>query len=206
MSIHDDSSNAPPGAPRTEWEATYREGTWDYLASLEEMPRFAVVAGYVRRLPGGTVLDAGCGEGVLIDHLDLDRIRYTGLDISATAIDRARRRRGDLPWHARSLEEFIDANAERYDIIIFNEVLSVLDDPIETFHRYCAALRPGGHIIISQFQGTGPTSNARLFAAKLENEIADERYVRVGAAEIRDVAGGRAWKVFCLRVRPADEV
>jgi hypothetical protein len=55
----------------------YRRGTWDYLRSLGEVGRFSVLSGYCRLLrPQGSLLEIGCGEGVLQDRLD--RTSYTG--------------------------------------------------------------------------------------------------------------------------------
>ena len=52
------------------WEQKYRAGDWAFMHDLHQVPRYAAIASLAHRLrPGGTILDVGCGEGVLQDHL-----------------------------------------------------------------------------------------------------------------------------------------
>ena len=52
------------------WDDQYRAGTWNYLESLDQLGHYAVIAGFVRRLsPSGTILEMGCGNGLLLREL-----------------------------------------------------------------------------------------------------------------------------------------
>jgi 2-polyprenyl-3-methyl-5-hydroxy-6-metoxy-1,4-benzoquinol methylase len=75
------------------------------------------------------VLDAGCGEGLLLDCLALDRFTYTGCDLSPTAIERARKRHNTANLVACSSDAFEPARGEQYDAIVLNEVLATLERP-----------------------------------------------------------------------------
>src|SRR5262249_47190801 len=76
------------------WDRQYARGEWEGLKSVEESERYRHVAdlcrlGHVRP----TILDVGCGEGVLLDwllHVTGAMPRYVGIDLSAEAIRRAR--------------------------------------------------------------------------------------------------------------------
>ncbi len=136
------------------WNKQYTSGYWDFFDTIDEMPRYAIVAAYIRRFKGPTsVLDVGCGYGQLVRELDSSFVgRYLGIDLSAGAIERAR-----LRPHANAA--FVVADVEtwpgdegRYDIIVFNEVLYYLDDPVETLRHYQAFLNPGGIIIVVMFR------------------------------------------------------
>src|SRR5262245_51695956 len=52
------------------WDEEYASGRWDVMRRSDELARYSVLAGYLRRLhPRGRVLDVGCGEGILLEHL-----------------------------------------------------------------------------------------------------------------------------------------
>jgi 2-polyprenyl-3-methyl-5-hydroxy-6-metoxy-1,4-benzoquinol methylase len=132
------------------WEAQYAAGRWDYLAELSELARFSVLAGYICHLkPGGTVLDTGCGQGVLLRRLPVSSYsKYVGIDVSGSAISVAQE-------HANERSTFLAADceeyspAEQFDVIVFNEVLCCLSDPLRTVERYARSLKPGGLLLVS---------------------------------------------------------
>ena len=90
-----------------DWEETYASGRWDYLADIGELPRYGIVAGDVHKLiVRGRLLDAGCGEAILVDYLDVGRFEYTGFDLSPTAIGRAHSRLRGGTAFVGNIEEF----------------------------------------------------------------------------------------------------
>lgn len=187
-----------------DWEETFRQHAWDFLADIAETPRYAVVAGYVHKLMHrGHVLDAGCGEGVLLQYLDISRFHYTGFDLSPTAIDRARQRYDVAKFASSPIETFIPPENEKYDIIIFNEVLSQIEHPIKELDRFFTFLKPGGHVIISLFQSR-PEGMGAITTRMLEAELAARRMASVAAAEVLNCDTGLRWKIYCLRAAPAD--
>ncbi|HEX6199844.1 MAG TPA: class I SAM-dependent methyltransferase [Thermoanaerobaculia bacterium] len=158
--------------PRGAWEEQYRAGTWDYLEEPGELARYGVVAAAVRRLrPGGTVLDVGCGEGLLAEHLGPDGCRrYLGIDLSAAAVSAAMRRTGP---GARPTARFAVADADdwplrgTFDAVVLNECLYYLREPLEAARRALAALRPGGILVVSMFRTARTRGLARLLAREL---------------------------------------
>jgi 2-polyprenyl-3-methyl-5-hydroxy-6-metoxy-1,4-benzoquinol methylase len=132
------------------WEAQYASGKWDYLAELSELSRFSILAGYVCHLKaGGAVLDTGCGQGALLRRLPSDCYsRYVGIDLSASAISVARKQQNDR-------SSFFTADCDsyspegRFDVIVFNEVLCCLRDPLRTVERYVRSLNSGGLLLVS---------------------------------------------------------
>lgn len=145
------------GLPKTaaQWEVEYADGDWAYLEGMAERSHHMVILGYL--LAGfdrPSVLDAGCGAGTLLQLLGGFRIgSYDGMDTSRVAIEQARvRMRGtELPFPAdfqvAGFEQF--ATDKRYDVIVFNESLSYVRDPLAVLKSFERFLLPGGKFIIS---------------------------------------------------------
>jgi 2-polyprenyl-3-methyl-5-hydroxy-6-metoxy-1,4-benzoquinol methylase len=180
--------------PGRKWDDEYRDDRWQWLRDLSELGRYGVVAAYSRRLkPGGSVLDVGCGEGVLQEHLAGAYSAYTGIDFSAEAIRRASERHEP---RARFL--VADATAftteERFDLIVFNECLYLFDHPADVARRYQAFLKPGGLMIVSMY---GEAKPRRVWRALHEcYETLDEQHIVHPT--------GRTWviKVFAPQPQP----
>jgi 2-polyprenyl-3-methyl-5-hydroxy-6-metoxy-1,4-benzoquinol methylase len=97
----------------------------------------------------GSILELGCGEGHQSEHLIQVCARLTGIDVSPTAIERARRRlpaaefaAGDLfgqPWAGES---------KRFDVVTAFEVLYYIKDIPRTLE---AMTRLGRACIVTYF-------------------------------------------------------
>src|SRR2546423_12002448 len=107
------------------------------MRRLDELARYAVIAGYLRHLkPGGSVLDVGCGEGLLADHLrPFGYARYLGVDLSETAVRQAAGRVDErTAFTAADAESYVPAG--RWDAIVLNESVYYFRDPLGTVRRY----------------------------------------------------------------------
>jgi 2-polyprenyl-3-methyl-5-hydroxy-6-metoxy-1,4-benzoquinol methylase len=175
------------------WEAQYAAGRWDFLAELSELARFSVLAGYIYHLkPGGTILDTGCGQGVLLRRLPSSGYsRYVGIDLSGSAIAVAQE-------HANERSTFFAADCEEYsptehfDVIVFNEVLCCLGDPLRTVERYVRSLKAGGILLVSLCTAARGSSTI-LRGLKRAYATVDE---------VRVVHSGRKVSWVCTALRP----
>jgi SAM-dependent methyltransferase len=133
----------------------YARGRWDYLKSLEEMSRYAVIAGYCEHGSDvSSVLDLGCGSGVLRHWLSPSgRIEYVGVDLSKVAIDTAKQEWTDGPTDFIAMDIATYTPDRKFDIIIFNEVLYYFDQPGEILGRFEGFLNENGRFIISLWDG-----------------------------------------------------
>ncbi len=96
-----------------------------------------------------TLLDAGCGCGVMSERYVRQGFAVTGVDFSSSAIGQARMRSPDVDFHVSSLVS-VELN-RRFDAIVVSEVLlHVVDESdwrrtLETLDRH---LSPSGVLII----------------------------------------------------------
>jgi len=136
------------------WEPEYRDGGWDWLWNSREAIHHQVIAAYSKALAGkAAILDVGCGEGVLHDALRcVGYERYTGIDLSATAVARAARS-SDERTHFVVADAETFETAERFNLIVLNECLYYLADPPALLARLARFLEPGGAFIISMAMG-----------------------------------------------------
>jgi 2-polyprenyl-3-methyl-5-hydroxy-6-metoxy-1,4-benzoquinol methylase len=170
------------------WNREYVAGSWDWLARLDEMAHHAVVAGYVAHMkPGGTVLDVGCGEGLLLDHLRGAAGGYLGVDFrEAVARGMARRGTPAARFLAADMNDF--TTDERFDVVVFNESIYYLTDGVQGLIRYDRFLKPGGVVLLSMH---GHPRNDRLWAQ------VEESYTVVDGVTITNQAG-TTWRVKAL--------
>jgi 2-polyprenyl-3-methyl-5-hydroxy-6-metoxy-1,4-benzoquinol methylase len=154
-------------AAKEVWEEQYGRGKWKLMRGFDELARYSVIAAYVHHLcPGGSVLDVGAGEGLLVDHLrPLGYGRYLGIDLAEAAIAQAEARRDERT-------DFLAADAEtfqpegRWDVIVLNECVYYFADPLGTVARYKACLAPDGALVVSTFRSRRADAIAkRLLAA-----------------------------------------
>ena len=178
------------------WDAQYAAGRWDFLAGLSELARFSVLAGYIGHLkPRAAVLDTGCGQGALLRALpDGGYSKYLGIDIAPSAIAVAERQLG-----GRGVFLVADCEAytptEPFDVIVFNEVLCCLRDPLLTVERYARSLRPGGMLLVSLCTATRGSATL-LRQLKRAYLVVDEVTVTHGARQV-------SWACSALRPRGA---
>jgi 2-polyprenyl-3-methyl-5-hydroxy-6-metoxy-1,4-benzoquinol methylase len=183
-----------------DWDGSYRRGQWDYLNEIGELPHYAIAAGYIHKLlRAGDLLDAGCGEAVLGDYLDLARFRYTGIDLSETAIAHASARLRCGTFLISSIESFAPPAGVRYSAIVFNESIQHTDTPLESIDRYREFLTTDGLIIVSLFKSPGEDDNGPRLTRSLAAQCASGRYVLVDRSQAISISHHRAWEIFVLR-------
>lgn len=134
-------------------------GDWQGLDDEVQAPRYRALS---RMLEGSeSVLDVGCGEGVLYDWL---RGRYLGVELSAAAVNAGRLRRPGAKIVQSGAETF-DTD-ERFDAVVFSEMLYYARDPVSIAQRFQNFLAPGGRFVCS-FYHKRPRVSWRARIARL---------------------------------------
>jgi 2-polyprenyl-3-methyl-5-hydroxy-6-metoxy-1,4-benzoquinol methylase len=132
------------------WETQYENGEWRFLTNIEELGHYSIIQGYLLYYEKTeSILDVGCGEGVLQQRLNkVGYGRYVGIDLSEQAISIARMNENVTTRFMQVRAENFKTE-EKYDAIIFNEILYYFDDPISLLQHYEQYLSKDGIIIIS---------------------------------------------------------
>ena len=99
------------------------------------------------RLADPEILDFGCGTGWFT--AELSRLgRATGIDLSEGAIAQAKATYPHIPFIAANLFE-TSFPAERFDVVVSQEVLAHVEDPPRYLDIIARILKPNGYLIIT---------------------------------------------------------
>ena len=110
--------------------------------------------------PPKSVLDLGCGFGDLAQALAGAGLqRYIGVDLSDYVISHAQQQcptwpvatQCDISFYNEDLRAFVPQENDRFDVIVFNEVLKyvTVDEAVEQLKRYARWLAPHGMFCVN---------------------------------------------------------
>lgn len=100
------------------------------------------------RVPGGILLDVGCGDGKFLWALDPARWQRVGVEQSGNAVELVKQRVPGINLiHGDIFNSGLQA--ESFDVVTFWHVLEHLADPARALRRAAELLRPGGVAIVS---------------------------------------------------------
>ena len=175
-------------------------------------------------LAGRTVLDVGCGGGLLAEGMARRGARVTGIDLAPEALAVARLHAleagVDVEYRQVAVEALADAAPAAYDLVTCLEMLEHVPDPAAAIAAMGRLLKPGGHLVCSTIN-----RNARAFAlaivgaeyllrllpagthhyARLVRPAELSRWARAAGLELADLCGLQ-YDPFTRRARLATDV
>ena len=134
--------------PEDHMERLYRSG--NPLVRFVHVNRLRQIVAAMPRAHRLRVLDAGCGEGHLIEMLhDADDTHtYHGIDVTPGALEKARTRCPFAEFQRMDLTRIAFGEAS-FDVVVCTEVLEHVVDCAAAVRELRRVLKPDGHLIIT---------------------------------------------------------
>lgn len=112
--------------------------------------------GYIDKavpLDGKTVLDVGCGGGILSESMAMKGAQVTGIDLGEKALKVAQLHSlesgAKVNYRLVSVEELAAEQPESFDVVTCLEMLEHVPDPASVVHACARLVKPGGHVFFS---------------------------------------------------------
>ncbi len=105
------------------------------------------------QLGGKSILDVGCGGGILSESLAKLGAHVTGIDMAeeslAVARDHAKQHQLEITYQHITVESLAQQQPEQYDVITCMELLEHVPDPLSIITACAKLLKPGGQLFLS---------------------------------------------------------
>lgn len=132
------------------YEVTYKQSELDFINAKLSRIHYLVNKHHAIQ-PGLSLLDVGCGEGFALAYFDANDFKVSGLDFSSAGIRQQNPdfekciNTGDL----FSLLQEKHLAGPRYDVILLQNVLEHVIDPLNLLHSIKELLTPEGLVIVT---------------------------------------------------------
>lgn len=187
------------------WDANPCGGEWASYAQFAEWyaetePYAFEVLG-AHQWEGKKVLEVGCGQGVVLNHLARKRARAYGIDMSAVSIARTRAGARELGCDVHvslSDAENLPFPPESFDAVVSFGVLHHTPDTARSVAEVWRVLKPGGTAIVMLYRTGNPkwwaTRAIRALSRHIDRARQRQAHVasKMRAERRRDDAKGTA--------------
>ena len=174
--VWDDHAGAWDDAPGTK---EYADAAFGSLGAI--LDRFGIPLG------GASVVDFGCGTGLLTEHLVDVGADVVAVDTSEAMLAVLADKVDRLGWHRVSITDRLADLDGTYDVIVCSSVCSFLDDYPGTAEQLVALLRPGGVFVQWDWEREADASGGGLSRDEVAETLAGAGLVAVEVATAFDV-------------------
>ena len=102
---------------------------------------------------GKSVIDIGCGGGILAESMAKAGAEVTGLDMAQASLEVATlhglESGAKVDYVCSTAEDFAAENAGKFDVVTCMEMLEHVPDPASVVSACAALAKPGGHVFFS---------------------------------------------------------
>lgn len=105
-----------------------------------------------------SVIDVGCGGGILTEALSGFAHETVGIDQASQALEVATHHAQTLTrppaYYCTSVETFASEHSNRFDVLTCMELLEHVPDPLSIIKACASLVKPGGHLFFSTLNRT----------------------------------------------------
>lgn len=105
-----------------------------------------------------TILDVGCGGGILTESLAQAGAQVIGIDVSEKALAAAQEHQFqnqlNIAYYKKTAEEFNTLHSEKFDVITCFELLEHVPNPVSLITACAQMLKNDGHLFFSTLNRT----------------------------------------------------
>ena len=128
------------------------EGEFKSLHDINPL-RVELIADAANGLFGKSVIDIGCGGGILSEALAEQGANVTGLDMVEASLEIANlhklESKAQVDYVLSTAEDWALENAHQYDVVCCLEMLEHVPDPASVVDACARLVKPGGKVIFS---------------------------------------------------------
>ena len=198
------------------WNSSY---TGQPLSRAEMDEQVTATVKRISALGGKSILEIGCGTGLLLLRLAGDFERYVGTDFSKAALAEVEAQVRARNWshvelYHRRADEFPAADAHSFDVVVLNSVVQYfphMDYLADVLEKACGMLRPGGFVFVGDVRSLPlqPFLQAGIEIARADDDctvedlrarmvrrsksepelIVDPQFFHALAARFKDISG-----------------
>jgi 2-polyprenyl-6-hydroxyphenyl methylase/3-demethylubiquinone-9 3-methyltransferase len=129
-----------------------RESEFKPLHEINPL-RVAYIERQAQGVEGKSILDVGCGGGILAEALAQQGARVTGIDMAEMSLKVARLHLHEsaleIDYQLSTVEAFAEDNEARFDIVTCLEMLEHVPDPASVITAAARLLKPDGVLFLS---------------------------------------------------------
>ncbi len=139
----------------------YADSWWNINGNTKALHKINPLRlNWMKNISGGfygkSVLDVGCGGGILSEEIAKSGGLVTGIDLSEKLIEIAKLHKKKskvqvVDYYSISPEAFAKQNLRSYDVVVCMEVLEHVPKPISIIKSCSDLVKPGGWIFFSTF-------------------------------------------------------
>lgn len=121
-------------------------------------------------LKGKSVLDVGCGGGVLSEAMAENGAKVTAIDLAEDSLEVAKLHLYDndykIDYQKISIEDFAEHHEASFDVIVCMEMLEHVPSPQSIVNACAKALKPGGWMFLSTLNRTPKARMLGIYIAE----------------------------------------